>query len=289
MRRVFDDGKATLLDAYKRALNGDASISDGMIVRLRVMPDGSVGGAAIRTSTAPNPGLDAEVVKDVSGWSFPPFGGTQVEVDYPVIFAHDPTEQASIESALGSRFANLGPNEAPEYGASLAPSVEPSPAVAAIPAESAAPSPAMPPVAALPHETRPRTPRHVEPKPAATPTLHDRVTTALRSNRSLGRVQFYTNPGGTVVLYGKVFDDRGKNVAEAVARSVPGVNAVVDNLTTDTASWREQQAQVQSQLANAGLDQVNVKIIGKDAFLSGEVKTDSERDRAVTITEGRLR
>jgi len=112
------------------------------------------------------------------------------------------------------------------------------------------------------------------------------VSYALRSNRNLGRVQFYTNPGGTIVLYGKVFDEKAKGIAEQVVRAVPGVNGVVDNLTTDTDTWREQQAQVQSQLANAGLDKVQVKIIGRDAFLSGEVKTDAEKDRAVTITEG---
>ena len=88
------------------------------------------------------------------------------------------------------------------------------------------------------------------------------------------------------MLFGKVFDEKGKVVAEQTVRAVPGVSSVVDNLTTDTDTWRMQQAQVQSQLANAGLDKVNVKIIGRDAFLSGEVKTDGEKDRAVTITEG---
>jgi len=102
----------------------------------------------------------------------------------------------------------------------------------------------------------------------------------------LGRVQFYTNPGGSVVLFGKVFDEKAKGVAEQVVRRVPGVTAVVDNLTTDTDTWRQQQAQVQSQLANAGLENVTVRIIGRDAFLSGEVTTDAEKDRAVTITEG---
>jgi osmotically-inducible protein OsmY len=116
--------------------------------------------------------------------------------------------------------------------------------------------------------------------------LRDRVSEALRSNRNLGRVQLYTNPGGSVVLFGKVFDDKAKGLAEQVVRGVPGVTSVVVNLTTDTDSWRQQQAQVQSQLANAGLENVTVKIIGRDAFLSGEVATDAEKDRAVTITEG---
>ena len=285
MRKVFNDGQGTLLDAYKRALSADSTINDGMIVRIKIMPDGSVGAASVRTSTAPNPGLDAEVIKDISGWSYPPFTGTQVETDYPIIFAHDPTEQTSIESALNTRLAGLGPNEAPEYGTSLAPTPAPSPAVVAAPPP--APAPAPPPPVAAPVE-RPRPPHHVAraPKPMPTPTLRERVGQALSTNRNMGRVQFYTNPGGGVVLFGKVFDEKAKGSAEAIVRSVPGVTSVVDNLTTDTDTWRQQQAQVQSQLANAGLDKVNVKIIGRDAFLSGEVKTDAEKDRAVTITEG---
>jgi len=286
MRKVFDDGKGTLLDAYKRALSGDSTTNDGMVVRVRIMPDGSVAGASVRTSTAPNPSLDADVIKDISGWSYVPFGGSQVEVDYPIVFAHDAAEQAGIETALGSRLAALGPNEAPEYGTSVEPSVAPSPAVAVAPPAPAVPSEAATAGAATP-APGPR-PAHVAkaPKPVPTPSLRDRVAQALRSNRNLGRVQFYTNPGGNVVLYGKVFDEKAKGTAEAVVRSVPGVYGVVDNLTTDTDTWREQQAQVQSQLSNAGLDKVQVKIIGRDAFLSGEVKTDAEKDRAVTITEG---
>lgn len=283
MRKVFDDGKGALLDAYKHALGGDATSNDAMIVRVRIMPDGSVAGAAVRTSTTPNPSLDAEVIRAVSGWSYVPFTGGQVEVDYPIIFAHDATEQVSIESALATRVATLGTNETPEYGSSVAasPAVSSSPAAAAVPTESVAPAAAATPPARA-H------PRHLArvPRPASTPSLRDRVNEALRSNRSLGRVQFYTNPGGSVVLFGKVFDEKATGVAKQVVRAVPGVTAVVDNLTTDTDTWRQQQAQIQSQLANAGLENVTVRIIGRDAFLSGEVRSDAEKDRAATITEG---
>src|SRR5208282_354016 len=228
----------------------------------------------------PNPGLDAEVVKDVSGWSFMPFGGGQVQADFPVIFAHDTTEQASIESALSTRFSSLAPDEAPEYGASFAATTAPTPVITPVPAES-------PPLAAVMTPAPLRTPRpHRRPAtPKPTPSLRDRVSMALRSNRKLGRVQFYTNPDGSVVLFGTVFDDKDKLLAERTVRSVPGVTSVADNLGTDMAIWATQQAQVQAQLATAGLDKVTVKIIGKEAFLSGEVKTDAEKDRAVTITE----
>ena len=283
MRKVFEDGKGALLDAYKRALGGDATINDGMLVRVRIMPDGSVGGAAVRTSTAPDPSLDADVVKNISGWSYVPFAGGQVEADYPIIFARDASEQASIESALATRVASLGSDEAPEYGSSVAAS----PAASASPAEAAVPTQSIAPAAAATPPAHPH-PRHLArvPRSVPTPSLRDRVGEALRSNRNLGRVQFYTNPGGSVVLFGKVFDDKAKGIANQVVRGVPGVTSVVDNLTTDTDTWRQQQAQVQSQLANAGLGSVTVKIIGPDAFLGGEVATDAEKDRAVTITEG---
>jgi osmotically-inducible protein OsmY len=43
---------------------------------------------------------------------------------------------------------------------------------------------------------------------------------------------------------------------------------------------------IQQRLSNAGLPNVTVKVIGKDAYLSGTVKTKLEKERAVTITEG---
>jgi osmotically-inducible protein OsmY len=39
-------------------------------------------------------------------------------------------------------------------------------------------------------------------------------------------------------------------------------------------------------LQGAGLTGVTVKVIGQSAYLSGEVKTQQEKDQAVTITEG---
>jgi TonB family protein len=271
---IFDGKKSSLLDAYNHALAGDSSMKDGMLVRLRVLPDGSVAEASVVTSTAPNPGLDAEVVKDVSGWKFANFSGTQVEVDYPVIFSHNPAEQAAAEADLRTKVAALSPNESPEYAAS--PAAPPTPAIAEKPA---------PPVAeATPHAHR--RPRREVARPLPTPSLYDRVADALKGSPKLRRVKAYTNPDGTVTLVGRVFDDNDKMLAERTAKRVSGVTGVVDTLTTDTSIWAEQQAKIQQQLANAGLDKVTVKVIGKDAFLNGEVKTELEKQRAVTIAEG---
>ncbi|HYB91511.1 MAG TPA: BON domain-containing protein [Candidatus Binataceae bacterium] len=293
MRKVFDANKAGLLDIYKRALGSDASMHDAMDLRLKVMPDGTVGGAAVRTSSVPNPSLDADVVKEVSGWSFTPFSGGQVEVDYPVILARDDADRASLESDLKAKLASLSPTETPEYAsapvatpASAAPSPPAAPAVgaatpAAAPSEAlgaAAPSPA----ARAAHK-RPRREYAAVPKP--TPSLLERVQTALKGNRKLGRVRAYTDHG-TVTLYGKVFDDNDKLLAERTARNVDGVSGVNNVLTTDLGEWAAMESKIQQQLQNAGLGKVTVKVIGHDAYLGGSVKTDLEKERAVTITVG---
>jgi hypothetical protein len=292
-RKVFDANQAALLEAYKHALGGDASAHDAMMVRLRIMPDGTVTAASVRTSTAPNPGLDAEVVRNVSGWTFPSFSGSQVEIDYPVVFARGDSERAAVESELKTKLTSLSAAEPPEYAAAPAPSpaaapsaalpgvARETPAAGATPAEAAVP-PAPAPAVAAP---KPRPPRERVARPKPTPSLRDRVQEALKGNRKLGRVQFYTDRG-TVVLFGKVFDDNDKRLAERAVRSVAGVTAVNNTLTTDVAQWAAEQATIQQQLANAGLPNVAVKVIGRDAYLSGSVKTTLERERAVTITQG---
>ena len=108
----------------------------------------------------------------------------------------------------------------------------------------------------------------------------------MKSNPKTRRVKLYTDPNGTVTLYGKVFDDPDKAIAEREARGFPGVTNVIDNLTTDTSMWQQEQDQIQRELQNAGLSNVTVKVIGNDAFLNGAVKTPLERERAATIAVG---
>jgi len=270
-RNSFASGQPALLDAYRHALSADSSTKDGMLVRIRIQPDGTISKASVETSTAPNPGLDAEVVNDISAWTFTPFGGGEVEISYPIIFAQTAADQAAVESALSAKLASLSPTESPEYS-----SATPSPA--ATPAPTAAPSVA-PAVRKRPHVA-------AVPRPRPTPSLFDRVNSALKGNRKLGRVKAYTTSGGTVTLTGSVFDANDKALAESTVRSVSGVVQVINTLTTDTGVWAQEQAAIQQQLANAGLPNVTVKVIGKDAYLNGTVKTDLEKQRAVTITQG---
>ena len=96
-----------MLDSYTRALAGDSSMRDAMIVRVRVLPNGGVSNAEVRTSTNPNPAFDAEVAKDVSAWNYAPFSGSEVEIDYPIIFTNDPASRDGLETQLKTNLAGL--------------------------------------------------------------------------------------------------------------------------------------------------------------------------------------
>jgi TonB family protein len=288
VRKNFEDHKAALVESYSRALARDASMRDAMVVRARILPSGNVDAASVRTSTNLNPDLDAEVLKDVSAWNFPAFSGSPVEVDYPIIFTNDPATKDALESQLSSKLAGLSPTEAPELASapgtaspsaseaasapSAAPSVE---APVAVATEAAPVSPVSPP--------RKRKPRY---RPPSTPTLtlQQQVKQALASSPKLRRVDCYTS-GSTVTIFGKVFDAQTKQYAERVVRGVPGVGNVIDSLSTDESDWAARQAQIAQQLANAGLTQVTIKVIDHDAYLGGTVKTDAQKNQAVSIAE----
>jgi TonB family protein len=285
-RKFFEDHKDALLDSYMHALAGDSTLRNAMVVRVRVLPTGNVDAASVRTSTNPNPAFDAEVVKDVSSWTYPTFSGSEVEIDYPIVFTNDPASKDALESQLSSKVAGLSPTELPEYtSAPAAPSPAASEAVSAPtpavepppPAEAVAPAPAP----ALP----PRKRHHVASAPKPPPmTLQQQVIAVLSSNPRTRRVNCYTS-GSTVTIFGKVFDNDARLYAEKVVRNVPGVGNVIDSLQTDTADWQARQAAIASQLYAAGLNTVTVKVIGHDAYLDGTVKSNAQKQQAVTITE----
>jgi len=280
-RAAFDSGKTGLLDTYRGLLANGSPVDDGMMVRLTIAPSGAVTGAAVRISTAPNPELDAAVVKSMMGWTFTPFNGGEVSADYPLIFARDSAQANAIDSALATKLASLGATSTPEYA--FAPAAAPT----ATPGMEAAVPPVAPPAVAPPAAgtaTAPRRHRHVASARPPRPSVLEQVQSALRSNRKLNRVNAYTN-GGVVTLYGKVFDDNDKRLAERTARGVPGVTDVIDQTVTDTSVWASRQQQISQALASAGLTGVTVKVIGRDAYLDGEVASDLDRQRAVTVTQ----
>jgi hypothetical protein len=190
-----------------------------------------------------------------------------------VIFARDAAQAGAIDSGLATKVAALGATSSPEYASAPAavPTVAPPPAEASVPAVEAPP--------------RPKRRRRLASARPPTPTLLEQVQSTLHSNRKLNRVNAYTN-NGVVTLYGKVFDDDDKRLAVRTARSVSGVTDVIDQTTTDTSVWASRQQQISQALASAGLTGVTVKVIGRDAYLDGEVANNLDRQRAVTIAEG---
>lgn len=294
VKKLFEDNKSVLLERYKQALEGDKTLGDGMLVTLRVTPTGEVASGAVKTSTNLNPSLDSGVIKDMMGWRFAPFSGSPVDVDYPLVFAPNASERTKIEAQLADKAAHLSPTEPPEYAAAPAspvasPTAMPSAApgvVAGVPTVEVAPSPAAiepAPTVVPPKKTGKRKTR-VAPAPPPKPSLLQRVEERLRSHKELAGAKAYTS-GSVVTLYGKVFDDRAKSMAASVARKVEGVSDVVNTLTTETALWSERENNINRELQNAGLGKVKAKVIGKDAYLDGEVESDAQRERAVTIAE----
>ncbi len=287
VRKVFDANRDTVLDTYKRALESDSTLHDGMVVRLHVIPDGSVSGGSVMISTSPNPSLDAEVVKSMSNWKFAAAGTAPVDVDYPLIFATNSSDIGGIEADLNGKVASLGPNETPEY-ASVPPVAATPPVAVATPAAAPTPPPAivaLPPPAAP--AMRPRR-RHRASVPGAArmpprPSITDRVMESLAADKRLRRVQAYASGGGMVTITGKVFDDNAKRLAERTVRHVNGVTGVIDNLTTDTSVWARSESLINQRLQAEGLGGVTVKVIGNGAYLDGTVKTDLDRQRAETV------
>ena len=323
--KVFEDNKAGLANVYSNALSSGPSMSDGMVVRLHILPNGTVDNGAVRISTSGNPSFDAEIVEAMTSWKFNSTNGSGVTADYQVIFAPSATAVPAVESNLNTKLASLSPGEPPEYAfspsaaatsvAEGSPSSIPSPtpegaSASAMPSSEVAvgtPAPAsspttmagLPPVpyiatpAATPAEMMPapsrvrrhrRAPRETAALPPPKPPLIERVDSELRANRSLRRVQAYTN-GSVVTIFGKVFNDQDRLLAERTVRGTDGVSAVINNVTTDTQQWEQNQTLIVQALQNAGLTNVQVKVIGDNAYLSGQVKTELDRERAVTLAQ----
>jgi TonB family protein len=305
--KAFEDNKAGLANVYANALGSDASMRDGMMVRLHILPDGSVDNGAVTVSTAGNPSFDAEIVEAMTAWKFDKISGSGVTADYRVIFAPSAGTASATESDLNSKLVSLSPGEPPEYAfspsaaspsavAEASPSAAaspPSPAsepttMAALPPPGPSAIPGAPPAEVTPapsHVRRHRRPsREMAALPPPKPALIDRVNSELRANRKLRGVQAYTN-GSVVTIFGKVFDSNDRLLAERTVRNTDGVSAVINNLTTDTQQWQQNQNLINQALQNAGLNNVQAKVIGSSAYLSGQVKTDLDRERAVTVAQ----
>jgi osmotically-inducible protein OsmY len=115
--------------------------------------------------------------------------------------------------------------------------------------------------------------------------LMKRVGRALRADNRLNGASCYTAAPGVIVLYGTVFDTRDRELAEQVAGQVRGVNQVVNTLKTKTGQWREEEARINDTLLLNDLQNVSVTVVGNQAYLSGQVSTQAEKNRAVRVVE----
>jgi hypothetical protein len=113
--------------------------------------------------------------------------------------------------------------------------------------------------------------------------LMKRVNKALRADNRLNGASAYTAAPGVIVLYGTVFDNNDRELAERVASRVRGVNQVDNTLRTKTGQWREEEARINDTLLLNDLQNVSVTVIGSQAYLSGQVSSQAEKDRAVRV------
>ena len=113
--------------------------------------------------------------------------------------------------------------------------------------------------------------------------LTKKVTAALRADRRLNGADCYTPTPGVIILTGKVFDESDRKLAEATAYHVRGVKQVVNTLRTDTGKWLEQESRINDTLALNGLQSLSVRVIGSQAYLSGQVTSQADQQRALRV------
>jgi len=113
--------------------------------------------------------------------------------------------------------------------------------------------------------------------------LMNQVNAALRSNDRLNGARNYTPAPGIVVLYGVVFDDKDRTLAEQTAYAVPGVSSVINNLRTKTGKWFQEEERIDLQLQMNGFNDVQAKVVGPYVYLSGQVTSQSDRQRAASV------
>jgi hypothetical protein len=113
--------------------------------------------------------------------------------------------------------------------------------------------------------------------------LMRKVNRALRADNRLNGASAYTAAPGVIVLYGTVFDKADLELAGQVASQVRGVHQVDNALRTKTGQWREEEARINDTLLLSNFHDVSVSVVGSQAYLSGQVRTQAEKDRAAGV------
>ena len=114
-------------------------------------------------------------------------------------------------------------------------------------------------------------------------TLMNRVDRALRQNRRLNGADCYTAARGVIVLYGKVFDEHDRELAEQTAAQVRGVKQVVNTLRTTTGQWQAEESRINDTLLLNDCYGVSVRVIGSQAYVSGQVSTAAQEQKALGV------
>jgi osmotically-inducible protein OsmY len=87
-----------------------------------------------------------------------------------------------------------------------------------------------------------------------------------------------------VVLYGTVFDESDRVLTERTAINVRGVKYVTNNLTTISGQWMEDQMRINNALLQiSSLQGVSARVIGSQAYLSGQVNSEYDKARAARV------
>jgi hypothetical protein len=138
--------------------------------------------------------------------------------------------------------------------------------------------PSVPGPAKAPHHRKHKAPR----KPPIW-VLQSKVQLALQSDPRFKSVRATVTQPGVIVLEGEVFDNDAKGAAEQTAVNVEGVKRVINALTTNSLQWLLVQNRINQALQQNGFPLVSVKVIGKTAFISGQVSSDAEKGKAVAL------
>lgn len=126
--------------------------------------------------------------------------------------------------------------------------------------------------------------RHKAPRKSPGWLLQSKVQLALQSDPRFKSVRATVTQPGVIVLEGDVFDNDAKGAAEQTVVGVEGVKRVINALTTNSLQWLLVQNRINQALQQNGFPLVSVKVIGKTAYISGQVSSDADKDRAATVS-----
>src|SRR5258708_5471499 len=77
--------------------------------------------------------------------------------------------------------------------------------------------------------------------------------------------------------------EKDRAVGGQNGNGVAGVNSVIDNLRTKTGKWVQEEERINLQLQSNGFNDVQVRVVGPYVYLSGQVTSQAEKQRASKV------